>query len=379
MKTLGLFRAGMVALAKKMGLIILALLFVVMLCAISLPLDVLRSGSLPAISIAVGYEGDETTGALLKELLGSLPFVDGLAIDSAAAAEELLREGDADVMVAIPPDIVEALVYNLPADVIVKAKEPLAGIVAYSLAEQVANVFDSVQASVYTFQDVGREVYQSDEAYRAALNALVDELMKEVLLRSRFVRVVEAADPYLLQMVAISLYLAVSAVGICLAEMVSAYKSEGYIRRLSVHGMNYFHYSAAQYAGAFIILLAMACGAWAAKALGAEVSVWRVYAAALLLGAMALPLYVLAGWCANKPATALLVSICILVATAFGGELFYPGSLGCAAARIMNPAYSAVCFARWSAGEALPLVSLLGFIPAAAAFIAAIPMWRKAL
>ncbi|MDR1961369.1 MAG: ABC transporter permease [Gracilibacteraceae bacterium] len=370
MKILLVFLADAWQLRRRLPLLLGGMLLCAAGFLLSLPPELMRNGEFPKISIALVNQDGGEMAELLSGMVSGLEMVKESRIVSEDEAAALLKAGETDVVVVLPPGMIDALIYRGRAEITVRTLDPFIGSVSLNMAGEYVKTMNRVQRAALAFHDAAAPRFSDPRDFYRAERAFDLALLQETLLRARHIETVPAVSPYHLQALSLLLFAAAALAALSSVTQTAHQFAAGYFRRLAVHGIRPWQIYAAK------TLLAAALSLVLCLAAMPLLSFWKIPCSfgGLLLSAAFLTV-ILHGVCLvftafradAMPLRAVSArtafgSFALLLFILFAGGGFYPVYLMEASFRAFNPAWLAHLLAEWVlGGPALVPLRLLPF------------------
>jgi hypothetical protein len=396
-KISGIWGAEIRLMVRQLPTLVVFLAVSAILFLVALPRELFVVSESPRLRVALVEHGDEEAAWLFSALLSGLDIVaETERARDADEAREMLEDGEVDVVVDVPGDVTEALLYRGRSVITLSAADPLLGYQATHMTQEAAKTINSLQGVALGYSDAlakrlmhagaggeaGGEITTGGDdpmgdggagmagvpmdgasAYEAEM-AFYRELLTEALQRKRAVRVVESTDPMRLQGLAFLMFWACALTAVWSAMAATRQFSGGYLRRLRLHRVHNLTIWVVKLLGTAIF--------------GTLVSLALLVAAAVLGGALGMGLFegllapgVLCRWAASSFCVgALMAGLCFCLASGrttvavsgtflgcmalvlfllLAGGGFYPAYLTDAIFTYANPAYLAHTLVEWAA------------------------------
>ncbi|MDR0852435.1 MAG: ABC transporter permease [Clostridiales Family XIII bacterium] len=385
MKLLGVLWADARIVLIRFPLIFAALFVCLGSVLVALPPQLTQGGNLPKVSLAVVYDGADEMADMFFSLISDLDVVDSFYDANAAKAEELLQDGDVDVVIALPEEVIDALIRGEPAVISVRAVDPLIGHFAFQITSEAVKALNRIQNTTLTFRSIVKPYMPNRGALQNAEITFDLKLIQEALVRDNNVKVISGAPEYHLQVVALTLFLIISIVSVFVAALTSRQFSFGYLRRLALHGISGLHVflvKALMTVFLSVVLCLLCLPVFSFFDISVQISHWilSVILLNVVLFSVCMAFASVKGQASAASARTMLGAAAILLFLLFAGGGFYPVYLMPAAVRWFNPAWLAHLLSEWTiAGTAVPISSLLLYaIPVLVCAGIALLRWRTA-
>jgi hypothetical protein len=386
LKFAGLLKTDAMIALRRLPILLIAFAACIFSFILALPSEILDSGTLPKVSMAVVYSGqnDDVTD-LFFNLIGEIDVVDTFYNTDIDNAMDLLDEGKVVAVMELPSNVLDNMMRREQSVIHIHARDPLIGGFVLSLTRQAINAINSMQ-------DVAIDYYETTEAYlpdpdefREANSAFDISCVNEVFRRLDYINVERTVQELSLQLLSLLLFLGVAVCSVFSAMIAARQFSSGYIRRLRMHGIGFFP----MWASKLAVSEALSVGlclllSLPSEMLGVNYPLFPMALSAALMSLVLFPIciaFAVSGKSLAAPATVMLGCAGALLFALFAGGGFYPVYLMPASIRLFNPAWLAHLLSdRMLGGPAVPLNSIvLSLTLAAACTFYSLKRWRAAL
>ena len=386
MKILSLLRVEHLTTARKIYIIILALLFISAAFLVSLPRSIFPTGSSMTVSLALVCEEADMIAGMLSGFLTDMDIVGDLYEVEKEEAERLLANEEIELILEIPTGVVDALINRRSAEIRIISNDAFIGSMCGRIGRAAVATMNRIQDAALAYYDTAAPFFEnSDEFYDSAI-AFDLSLISEALSRSHLVKIVRPVLRYQLQVVTLVVFIVASIIAVYSAVTASRHFAGGYIRRLKVHDVRFWHVWAVKALSAILVSIVLCLPfAWAGALMGFPLSFWKFMLSVTVVSFSLFCVCII--FVRIKPGKSksgeftLLGCFALLVLMLFAGGGFYPVYMMDMSFRLFNPAWLAHILCEWSLGGAT--VSFAGITTFLAlpvvSFGAFYAKWRSAL
>jgi len=386
LKILSLLRVELLTTARRIYIIILAIIFVAAAFLVSLPRSIFPTGSSMTLSMALVCEEGDMIAGLLSGFLTDMEIIGDVYEVEEKEADRLLADGEIELILEIPAGVVDALIYSKSAEVRIKSNDAFVGAMCERMGIAAVNTMNRIQDAALAYSDAAAPFFENSSDFYEAAIAFDLSLISEALSRGHLVKIVRPVLRYQLQVVTLVMFIVASIAAVFFAVTANHRFAGGYIRRLRVHNVRFWHvWTAGALSVVIVSILLCLPFAYVGTLMGFPLSLWKFTISA---AAVAFPLYcVCVIFVRIKPGKskngsyALLGCFALLVLMLFAGGGFYPVYMMDMSFRLFNPAWLAHIMCEWLlGGVAVSLAGLAAFLALpAVSFGAFYAKWRSAL
>jgi ABC-type transport system involved in multi-copper enzyme maturation permease subunit len=381
--------AAHLKLAARSILVLVAILVVlVAMVLVSLPAQVFNADDIPKVSLALVYGDGQRNDMLTRNIsqeLETIDMIDRVEMSTVDEAARLLETGEVDVVVEVPENTLDVLIYGGHACIVVRADDPLIGGIVYSITDNVAESLETLQNYSLFFSKASESSYPSAEAHNNALSAFNMKLIGAALGRVNSIESPWSAPPLIVHTLTLLLFLMVSIASFFVAVAMAKHYASGYVRYLYVRGVRYRHLLLSELLCALCITLVLSLVlGLILYFLNMGTSPLRFVCAALVLSVVLTMLYAcLSGFRAQRHAATtrtLLGCLALMFFMLFAGGGFYPTEFMQSDANLINPAWLSHQLSLWALGGPLDALYVgMCVIPCVAAGLVAYLEWRRSV
>lgn len=385
MKLLSVFIADFRQCLSRFPLILLVMATLVTSILLSLPQSLLKVGKDSVYAITLACDEKNETVRYFLLFAAEYPIFDHLQIKTAAQAEQLLENGQTDIVIEIQDNLMETIATGEPATIRIRAKDAFIGTFVYTLSTSIANAASQVQAEMKQFYDPANlSEHMDSESIQLKADTLLKRLLKEAVFRNYAVSSeLETYRYFQLQAISLLLFLVVSVSAIFEALLSARQLSDGYLRRIRMNGISPIMVIGTKTAvcmllSTFLALLLII----PLRLSGIEIFLPRLMVSALLLSLIVFPpcaTLVFSHKGSAAVSNTFLACVALLLLLLFSGGGIYPIHLMEHSFKWCNPMWLSNLLSVWSTSGTVPsLVSIvLFFIPAILSFSFVALKWRK--
>jgi hypothetical protein len=334
----------------------------------ALPPGFADSGNIPKLSVTVVNHGRDETTDMFVDMIGQMSMVDKFVVADREEADRLLSRGDTDIVIELPGNVLDAMIYHEQITISVEARDPRIGAIVSGITNQTMDTLNKAQEIALAYYNAVKQKYKDKSEVSRAEDAFNIALMKEAMARGHNVKIVRTASQYEVQLLTLMLLLCAAVSAVFVAVLQTGQSSARAERRLRLYGI-----------GAFEMWLSKAvitCGATILSGLilwpltkivpGFEVNVLKYVAALFILGLILhalCMLFPLASGASGRPSRTLLGCTALLLLLLFAGGGLYPPHLMADSVRLFNPVWLARLLSGWTlSGTPVPAASLVSTI-----------------
>lgn len=387
MRIIKVLHVDSIILFRKLPLILVAIVICIASFLAALPPQLLQSGTIPKVSIAFAYEGeqDEIIDVAMN-FLSNVEVIDEFHLVTHEESRQLLDEKKIDAAVAFPDNALEAFVDGDPIVIEVMANDEFIGSFAYSLIDEAVKTLNRVPQIALKYHRMIRSQFSDREEFYRISMAFQMTLVTESLKRMDYIKTEPTISPFELQAMSLILFLLISIIVVFMTTLTAKQLSNGGMRRLKMRGISFADVWVAK--AIIVIILSVILSLLASLLFvfnGISFSIIRMLLSVILLSAILHMICMVFTLPKYKPevasSRAMLGCVAMLLLMLFAGGGFYPMHLMDFGVRLFNPAWLAHLLSEWIiAGTAIPIVSLLCFlIPAIICALLSLKKWRAAL
>ena len=386
MKIIKVLHVDSVVFLRKLPLILIAIVLCIASFLVALPPQLLQSGTIPKVSIAFAYEGEEDEIIdIAMNFLGQVEVIDEFHLVSLEDAKQLLEDEEIDAAVAFPDDALDAFIDGDNIVIDVMANDEFIGSFAYSLIDEAVKTLNRVPQIALKYHRMIRSLFSDrDEFYKASM-AFQMGLVQETLMRKDYIKTEQVISPFELQAMSLILFLLISIIAVFMTTLTSSQLANGGMRRLKLRGISFIDV----WIGKAIIVVVLSLILSLAASLlfiynNISFSVIRLLLASIFLSLILHMICMVFTLPKYKPevasSRAMLGCVAMLLLMLFAGGGFYPMHLMDFGVRLFNPAWLAHLLSEWIiAGTPIPLLSTLCFLlPAIVCGLLSLKKWRDA-
>jgi hypothetical protein len=349
LKLLALWKAEAKLIIRRLPIVFSGLLVICFSVIVSLPPSLLSGMTARDISVALVCGADPLLTKTISGMAADYDLIKRIYIvDDIETAEAGLERGKYDVLLDIPDNVAESLMFGEKISVRVKASDPLIGTIAYQLADSTVDTINDVATVVNNeYANISRDA-NHDGFYR-----FVNHVLTDAIVRFSYIDDLKTSKPYDTQAVSLVLFIVVAVASVFIAVQSAGQIADGYLKRLRVRGFPIWKLIAVKLANAVIISLVLSAAVPAALyMIKIKCNPVRFFISvgvlSLIVTGICLSVLTIRERRSVSVTRSMLGCTAVLLMLLFWGGGFYPIYLMSMSVRKMNPAWLSHLLADWS-------------------------------
>lgn len=381
MKFFGIFRSEFIGAVKRFPFVLVVLLICLIAFLAALPQGLFENRGLPQISVAIVYDGSDDISMLVNTLIASVGSIKKSYFVDKEKAQNLLDDGEVDLVVHFPSDMIDVLIDGKTSVVHIQSNNAVIAGIAYGVTNQAVSTINSIQNNALEYRVAVSPLYDDINEFYEQERSFDMKLMGLALTRTDAVDVQKTVSSYQVQLISIILFLLITIISIMIALTASRQFASGTFRRLLFHKVPMWHMYIIKIILVFLMTLPFSIVFVCVFAVtGIDVSAAKWFISSLLLCLFIYPVCMVFSSIGGKANTSnirtLLGSVATFIFLLFIGGGFYPVHMMDASFRLFNPVWSTHLLAEWLLGGAVSLVAILPcLIPAGICAAITIKRW----
>lgn len=240
MRFIALLRADLKSVLFK--IIPVALTIAVLLCAFLsvLPEKLFSGGEALSINVAIVSDDDDSQLDIIPQMLKAVGAIGEVWSTDAVTAQSQLSSGQADIVVHLPENLVNALATGSEATITVMANDYFYGNICKQVGSVIVRAANQIQSASLAFNESAKEAFEDKSDYYAAANSFNTTLIRELLSSGLYVKVIKPVSGLALQTLTLALLCTLSVVVVAMCISADRLLTKDYIRRLRLHRIPFF-------------------------------------------------------------------------------------------------------------------------------------------
>lgn len=235
MTLFNLLKAEWIQARKKLVLFLLLLTLILLAFYTALPSELIKSGT-REIKINIGLSMEQRTNEinLLKNAVDDQKIIDSLTFLTVEEGLAQLEDGKLDVFLETPQNL-DQIIYGYETGVIkIYTNNPLIGTIFYQLFDDTIQTFNQLQGYSLRYYNL-----LSEQNIRTDINKLSMEFDLELLTslfnRGKLIEIHQGMNPYVLQLLSILLFIALSSISVFSTLIFNTQKTSGTLKKIKFY------------------------------------------------------------------------------------------------------------------------------------------------